>query len=302
MPNALLVVAVLTYVAWGTAFAPVVNAGVIGFLVFWFWWASHGMSPRRKMQIASFAEPREGVIHATFSSDVSKVLKWIEEERKRTKEHITVTHVVGKLAALALKDCPQLTGRIVLDRFVPHPTIDISFLTAIEGGRNLAKVKVTSIDSKSVSQIANELSSGSQRLRTGKKTSGPLQFLPVWLVRIVLEVVGYLAGALGVDFPPLGVEAFPFGSCVITSVGMLGIDHAFAPFTPFCRVGMLLLIGNVKDGVIVENGEVVVRPKLKITATLDHRFVDGSQAAIMVKRMKEAFDDPEKYLSSSSST
>ena len=37
------------------------------------------------------------------------------------------------------------------------------------------------------------------------------------------------------DPPGLGLEAFPFGSAVITSVGMMGLDEGFAPPTPFAR-------------------------------------------------------------------
>ena len=44
-------------------------------------------------------------------------------------------------------------------------TIDISFLAMVEGGKNLAKVKVSNIDKKGVDQVATELDAGSQRLR-----------------------------------------------------------------------------------------------------------------------------------------
>jgi hypothetical protein len=94
-------------------------------------------------------------------------------------------------------------------------TIDISFLAMVEGGKNLAKVKVSNIDKKTVDQVATELDAGSQRLRkvrppslthvphahtrssltvrwqgtdeNFKKSMGPLKLLPTWLIRCVIN-------------------------------------------------------------------------------------------------------------------
>jgi hypothetical protein len=60
--------------------------------------------------------------------------------------------------------------------------------------------------------------------------------------RIITFVGGWLAGSLGVDVPPLGVESFPFGSAIITSVGMFGIEEAYG-MSGRSLVGGLLLVG-----------------------------------------------------------
>lgn len=285
------------YAVWGTPQASLVYL-VLGLLfAFWFWWASAGMPIRRKLQIATWGEPSEGSIHAKISLDATKVQKYIDEKRKTTRQHITITHVVGKALGLALRNAPGLNGRIVFDRFLPFKTIDISFLAMVEGGKNLAKVKVSNIDKKGVDQVATELDAGSQRLRKGtdenfKKSMGPLKLLPTWLIRLVVNTAAYAAGALGLSIPALGVEPHPFGSCIITSVGMLGVDEAFAPFTPFARVPLLVLIGAIHEGVKVEDGETKVTKKLKLCCTIDHRFLDGAQGGAMAKVLRDVFDNP----------
>jgi pyruvate dehydrogenase E2 component (dihydrolipoamide acetyltransferase) len=70
----------------------------------------------------------------------------------------------------------------------------------------------------------------------------------------------------------------PFGTAVITNVGGFGIDTAFAPFLPMGRTPMLLLVTKVRERPWVVDGEVVVRPVLRLCATFDHRIVDGYQA------------------------
>ncbi len=90
----------------------------------------------------------------------------------------------------------------------------------------------------------------------------------------------------------LGLEAFPFGSCMVTSVGMFGLDEAFAPHTPFARVPIIVLLGAIRKEPIVENEEVVVRSRMTITATIDHRYIDGSQGANLAKVVRNMFEEP----------
>mmetsp|Transcript_2443 Transcript_2443/g.5791 ORF Transcript_2443/g.5791 Transcript_2443/m.5791 type:complete len:128 (-) Transcript_2443:743-1126(-) len=108
-------------------------------------------------------------------------------------------------------------------------------------------------------------------------------------------LAGYLSSALGLSIPAMGVRPFPFGGCLVTSVGMLGLEQAFAPFTPFCRVPLLVMVGGVRDKPVVVDGKIEIRPILTITATIDHRFVDGSQAANLAKYTRAVFEEPEKY-------
>jgi hypothetical protein len=61
--------------------------------------------------------------------------------------------------------------------------------------------------------------------------------------------------------------------------GMMGLVEAYAPFTPWAHVPLLLMVGSIKQRPAVdeESGAVVARPTLTLTVTLDHRFADGSQ-------------------------
>jgi pyruvate dehydrogenase E2 component (dihydrolipoamide acetyltransferase) len=108
----------------------------------------------------------------------------------------------------------------------------------------------------------------------------------------MLKVTGWLTGSLGISIPAFGLEAFPFGSCIVTSVGMFGLDEGFAPFTPFARVPVLVLVGAVHDGVVAIDGVPTVRKRLTITATIDHRFLDGAQGGVLARILREQLEDP----------
>jgi pyruvate/2-oxoglutarate dehydrogenase complex dihydrolipoamide acyltransferase (E2) component len=88
-----------------------------------------------------------------------------------------------------------------------------------------------------------------------------------------------LTSDLNLDLPQLGLPRQAFGSAMITSVGMWGVTNAYSPLTPYYRVPVLVLIGAVEPRPVARAGLVVVRPMLTLTATFDHRYVDGYQAA-----------------------
>lgn len=258
------------------------------------------MSTRRKLAIATWSAPQEGNIYGKLTVDATRALAYLEEVRRKTGEKVTMTHLVGKAVAEALRQAPTLNGRIVWGKYVPFDTVDIAFLVALEGGNDLAKAKVTSADQKPIADIARELGAVSGRLRSGgdsdfEKSKGAIKAMPMWLLRRMVWLTGFLASSLGMRIKALGVEPFPFGSCIITSVGMFGIDEGFAPPTPFARVPVLILVGAVRDRPAVVDGQIKVQPQVTINATIDHRFIDGAQLGVLAKVMREYLEDPQRF-------
>jgi pyruvate/2-oxoglutarate dehydrogenase complex dihydrolipoamide acyltransferase (E2) component len=258
---------------------------------------SFHMSLRRKVAIATWSSPKEGNIYGKISIDMSNALSYIEYLRKTCDEKVTVTHLIGKAAGMAFAECPDLNGRIFLGRYIPHKTVDLSFLVSLEGGKDLAKFKICDVDKKSIIEIARELAQGSTKLRHGKdenfeKSKSIIKSLPTFIIKPILWLTGYLTGAAGIDVKFLGLEKFPFGAAIITSVGMFGLDEGYAPPTPFARVPVYLTIPEIKKRAVVINDEIIVRPMLDLTATIDHRFLDGHRGAMIAKILRNLLNNP----------
>ena len=257
------------------------------------------MTVRRKLAISTWSAPREGNIYGKLTLDATQALRYIEHLRSTTGERITITHLVGKAVAMALAEEPSLNGRIFLGRFVPHATVDITWLVSLEDGRNLAKAKVERADTKTLREIAGELSAAAEKLRKGKdeqfnKSQGPLKALPTWLIRPVVWLTGWLTAAAGINMPAFGLERFPFGSAIVTSVGMFGLDEGYAPPTPFARVPVYVLVGTVRPQPAVVDGVLVVQEQATLTATIDHRFMDGFQGGVLARVMRDTLGHPWK--------
>lgn len=257
------------------------------------------MSARRKLAIASWSDPREGNIYGKLTVDATAALEYLEYLKQKTGEKVTITHLVGKACGEALKQAPTLNGYLRLGAFVPHETVDIAYLVALQEGANLAKAKVTDIDKKSVADIARELRELAEKLHKGedeqfKKSQGPIQALPTWLIRPLLWLTGLLTSSFGISVKALGLEAFPFGALIVTNVGVFGLDEGYAPPTPFARVPVYVLVGAIREAPAVVDGQVVVRKQLTLNATIDHRFIDGYQGGVLAKVVREVFANPWK--------
>jgi len=117
--------------------------------------------------------------------------------------------------------------------------------------------------------------------------------LPTFILKPLATTTAFLSNCLGLDVKPLGLNAYAFGGAVITSVGMLGIEDAFAPFTPFFHVPCVVLIGTVKEKPVVINGKIEIKPMVSVNVTADHRYIDGQEGGTLSKVVTQMFDEPE---------
>ena len=53
-----------------------------------------------------------------------------------------------------------------------------------------------------------------------------------------------------------------------------------------------MAVGAIREVPAVWEGQVVARPQVVITATLDHRFMDGAQAGQLANVVRSLFANP----------
>ncbi|MGZ3687917.1 MAG: 2-oxo acid dehydrogenase subunit E2 [Bdellovibrionota bacterium] len=125
---------------------------------------------------------------------------------------------------------------------------------------------------------------------------GTMGLLPGWMTRRVLDTVGFIMYTLNLWTPLFGSPKDPFGSVMVTSIGSLGLDIAWAPLVPYSRVPLLMAVGTAREKPVVRNGAVTVAKIMPIGVTIDHRVIDGVGASHMARTFNQIFADPEKEL------
>lgn len=248
-------------------------------------------------------------VYGLIELDVTKVKNFLHEKQKNSQYPITLTHLVGKALANVMKDRPEINGLIRRCQIYQREHVDIFYQVNIpgKGSDSVAKatlsgVTLRKVEEMSLEQIAEELGRRATHIKNGgvgefTRSTNSMAFIPMPLVRWFLDFVSFLNYDIGLNLSWAGVPHDPFGSVMITNVGGMGIDCAWAPLVPYTRVPLLLTMGEIRERPWVVDGQVVSRPIMRIGITFDHRFMDGVHAAAMSRHFQKCFDQPELYLS-----
>jgi pyruvate dehydrogenase E2 component (dihydrolipoamide acetyltransferase) len=213
---------------------------------------------------------------------------------------VTPTHLVGRAVACALHDVPDFNVRIRGSKVIPRETVDVFFIAAVEGGKELSGVRVDRTDEKSVLEVASELHQRATKMKEGDdqefaKSKKTIAAMPRRLLRPAMRLSAWVAGDRNRSIKLLGVKASPFGSAMVTSIGMFGIPQGFAPLARFYKMPLLVLVGEIGDKPVAKDGRVEIRPMLPLTATIDHRYADGWHISQLIKPFKAYMEDPAAF-------
>jgi pyruvate dehydrogenase E2 component (dihydrolipoamide acetyltransferase) len=260
------------------------------------------LSSWREVSLHTWKRPSDPTVYGIVEVDVGAALEYLSRVREVHGEHVTITHLVGKAAALAIGARPEVNAVVRRRwRVYVRESVDIFFQVAFDRGEDLSGAKVSRADEKSLVEIARELSERAERVRAHRdrslqRTQTLMHRAPAFLRGPALRVAEVLTSDLGLDLRRFGVPYDPFGSAMVTNVGTFGLPLGFAPLVPFARTPILVTIGTVKDAPVAVDGEVRVRPVLPLGVTFDHRLLDGYDAGQLAQTFLGVLEDPEATL------
>jgi pyruvate dehydrogenase E2 component (dihydrolipoamide acetyltransferase) len=254
----------------------------------------------RKIAAATWGHPNDPQMYGDLEFDATNILDFIQQAREKTDVKLSVTHMAGKAVAKALGDHPDLNVRLYRGHFIRRESVDVFFIVSMAQGNELSGVKVERADEKPVIEIARELASRAGKIRGGDdqeygKTKKMLSSTPRRLLGVSMKAAAWLTADRNMDLKKQGLPRQAFGSVMVSSVGMFGIQHAYAPLSPYYRIPFLILVGEVAEKPAVVDGRIEPRPMLTVSATMDHRYLDGFHAARLAKSVREYMEDPAKF-------
>ncbi len=252
----------------------------------------------RRIASAMWRGPDDPQIFGALELDAGPVLAFLARARG-AGHHVTVTHLVGRAIAHALREVPELNVRIRRGRARRRRSIDVFFITSVAEGHDLSGVLIAGADGKPATVIACELAERSAAMKQGHdrelaQTKRLLDHIPWWLLRPTLKATAFLTQELELELPSLSLHRAPFGSAMVTSVGMFGLPQGFAPLAWMYDVPLLVLVGEITPRPVVVQGQVEVRDMLPIAATIDHRYVDGWQVSRLMKAFRDYLAAPDR--------
>ncbi len=172
----------------------------------------------------------------------------------KTGIRLTVTDLIIKMAAKALEDNPSVNCSYVDGSVKLFKRIDIGLVTAAEGG--LIVPVIRQADKKSLAEIAQARTELAQKARDRKITKK--------------EMTG--------------------STFTISNLGMFGIDQFSAILQP--PEAAILAVSRIADKAVVRDGQIVIRPMMTLTLSIDHRALDGIIGAQFLQNLKNYIENP----------
>jgi pyruvate/2-oxoglutarate dehydrogenase complex dihydrolipoamide acyltransferase (E2) component len=264
------------------------------------------VSAFRILAVATWDAPTDPTIYGMTDVDVSRLSAWLDRKRQQTGQRLTYTHAVARAVSMVLARHPDLNCIIRRGRIWRRRDVDMFLQVAVppeDGaqlqGADLSGAMIRQADRKPIEALAAELAAKAAQIRARQdpelaRIKQNIAWIPAFIARPLMRLLAWLNHDWGMDLRWTGLPDDPFGSFMITSLGMHGIRHAFAPMFPNARAVGIILVGGVYDGAVVREGEVVVRPLLPLTLSADHRLIDGLQASVLASSLIDLLENPEK--------
>jgi len=190
--------------------------------------------------------------------DASGLIEWRKRVAPAIEKRIgikpTFTDLLVKVIGFTLRDHPRVNASWADGDIQWNSEINVGIAAAVDEG--LVVPVVHGADGASLSEIATQRSNLIERARQKK----------------------------------LRPDDISGGTFTLTNLGMYNVDAFDAVVnTPQAAI---LSVGRIADRVVPVDGQVVIRPMMVLTLSLDHRVVDGARAAQFLDDLAQLIEDP----------
>lgn len=258
------------------------------------------ISSFRQMATVTWDHPFDPSIYGYLDFDAGPLEARLNE-LKAQGARVTVTHLVARALALTLQRHPDLNVMLRRRRLYPRQRVDIFLQVAMPdptglGKTDLSGVKIIDCDKKGLADIGKECEERIALVRKREdpelqKSKNTIAKIPRFMLKGIVRMFAWMQREPNWRMKWAGMPKDPFGSAMITSLGMLGIETAFAPLFPLGGPPIILLVGAIKlQPICLDDGTIVARRTLRLCGSFDHRVVDGFHLAQMSAELKKLLE------------
>ena len=188
-----------------------------------------------------------------LSVDMS-AMKAYREQLKSQEIKVSYTDLLVKFVSKALLEYPLVNCSVEDTKISYKHYVNLGVAVALDNG--LLVPNIPDSDKKSLTEISAEVKELAKQAREGS----------------------------------LPMDRLKGGTFTITNLGMYGVES----FTPIINQPEVAILGvtTIEDRAVVRGGEIVIRPMMTLSLTVDHRVIDGSVGASFLQRVKNLLENP----------
>ena len=211
----------------------------------------------KRMSDSYFSAPTFVLNYEVDMYEATKLRKQLLEPiKEKTGKKLTVTDIISIAVVRTLMNHPYINASLSLDgsQIELHNYVNLAMAVGMDEGLLVPVVH-------------------------GAEKMG--------LVELMLRLKDITERAVGKKLTPQDQEGSTF---TISNLGMYGVES----FTSIINQpnSAILSIAGTKEMPVVRNGEVVIRPIMKMSLTSDHRVINGLGAAKFMQELKATLESP----------
>jgi len=214
------------------------------------------LSAMRRTIAKRLAESTGPIPHfyLTVDYDVTQLVSMRQQLADIEASKVSLNDFIIRAVALALRHHPNVNASWGEDAIEQHGEVHVGVAVATPEG--LITPVIRNADEKSVSDIAKE-------------------------VRVLADK------AKNRKLLPAEYQGSTF---TISNLGAWGIEEFTAIINP--PNSAIVAIGAAESRPVVVNGQIVVRDRMKVTMSCDHRVIDGALGADFLKTLRQYIEQP----------
>lgn len=167
---------------------------------------------------------------------------------------VSFNDLILKAVAIALLRMPQVNVSFAEDKLIQKKQVHIGVAVALEQG--LIVPVLHDADKRGILDIARETRRLAEAARTNK----------------------------------LKPEDLSGGTFTVSNLGMFDVESFTAIINP--PESAILAVGSITPTPVVVDGQIVVRERMKVTLSSDHRALDGAVAARFLQEVRRLLEEP----------
>jgi pyruvate dehydrogenase E2 component (dihydrolipoamide acetyltransferase) len=208
----------------------------------------------RRMAESTRIVPHFFLTIAVDATELSSLRRQLVEQLESEGIKPSINDLVLKASAQTLRRVPEVNVSFAEDALIKHYRVHIGIAVATD--RGLIVPVLRDADRKTIRQIAQET-----RDLVGRAQQAKLQ-------------------------PP----DYTGGTFTVSNLGMFGVEQFNAVINP--PEAAILAVGAISREPAEHQGQIVLRDRMRLTLSVDHRATDGATGARFLQELKKVLEKP----------
>jgi pyruvate/2-oxoglutarate dehydrogenase complex dihydrolipoamide acyltransferase (E2) component len=259
----------------------------------------HFNSLTQKIRMTAFDESGDPTLYASVEIDLTNADAFLNEYNQRSPEtKLTYSHFGLMGLSRALSES-KLASKLSFDAFSIDNHVDLGLIVDVEG-ENITALVMNKCDSRSLPEIASFINTKiklakSRKIKQINFQNKIINFFPSYVSKVIMQIGIFILSDVGIKLHSLAPKQSPRLHAAVSNISAFNIHDAYSALTAIAKLEIIAVMGAPVMRPVVVDGKIEPRKTMTIDLTVDARYINVEQCAVLIPRIKECWENPSIY-------